>query len=340
MPTLAQVTSETRTILKWGGLILGIILLIFIGFRVYSAFFAPEPPPTVAFGKISFQFPDKQAPQSLNYSIDTITGSLPTFPTQLKVHRIEEKEPDLLSLARATDKANSAGFGGEPIKLSESVYQWKDEGAPARTLTMNIFSNNFNLISSFISDSTSLSFNTTGETGAILTSKSFIESLGLFPGDLDETKTKTLLFSINNFTLTPATSISSAQVIQVNFYQKNINDLPIFYSNPLVSPINFLVAEIDNNPTVVEANFTYQRVLEENATYPIKTANEAFEDLKKSNAYFSTYAKTDDNILIKNVTLGYFLGDKKQSFLVPVIVFEGNNFQGFVSAIRDEWVNK
>lgn len=340
MPTLSQVTSETRTILKWGGLILGLFLIVFIGFKIYENFFAPEPPPTVSFGKISFEFPPSSTSNPPDYSLDTVTGGLPSFSKNIKVHRIEEKESDLLSLARAAEKVSSLGFVEEPFQLSESVYQWENEKTPQRTLTMNIFSNNFNLISSYLSDSASLSFDETGINSAVSASKSFLLSLGLFPEDLDETKTKASLFSINNFSLTPATSISNAQVIQVNFYQKGLNELPIYYSNPQISPINFLVAEIENEPMVVEANFTYQKILEENATYPIKTAEEAFSDLKKDEAYISTHTGGEQTVLIKSVALGYFLGDKKQSFLVPVVVFEGNNFQAFVLAIRDEWVNK
>lgn len=338
MPTLAEVTSETRTILKWGGLVLGLLILGFIAFRIYSAFFAPETPPTVAFGKISLEFPISQAAEPLSYTLDTVTGQLPTLPSQTKVYALEKKEPDLLSLARATDRAVSAGFETEPTSLSESVYQWEDPGPPTRTLTMNIFSNNFNMLSSYLSDSQTLSFSTAAETSAVLAAKEFLETLSLLPGDLSEEKTKTRLFSISNFTLVPATSISNAQVIQVSLYQKDINELPIYYSDPGVSPMNFLVAEIGNETMVVEANFTYKKVLENFGTYPLKTAEEAFSDLKNGDAYVSVYA--DENILIKSVRLGYFIGDREQNHLVPVVVFEGDNFQAFVLAIRDEWVNK
>jgi hypothetical protein len=339
MPTLSQVTSQTRTILKWGGLFLGILLLFFIGLGIYQRLFAPEAPPTVAFGKISFQFPQSSPSDSFEYSLDTITGNLPTLPTQAKVHRIEQKQADLLSLPRAIEKVEALGFRGDPIKLSESIYQWEDKTPPVRTLTMNIFTNNFNLISSYLADSTSLTFNSTNVNSAITQAKSFLETLNLLPQDLDSAKTKTSLFTIDNFALAPATSISNAKVIQVSFYQNNVNDLPIFYSNPELSPINLLVAEIDNKPMVVEANFTYQRIHEENSTYPIKTAEQALSDLKKGNAFISLPG-ANKSAVIKKVTLGYFLGDKTQSFLVPVIVFEGNNFQALVLAITDEWVNK
>lgn len=340
MPTLAEVTSETRTILKWGGLVLGLLIIGFIAFRIYSAFFAPEPAPTVTFGKLEFQFPTNQVSNSLSYALDTVTGDLPSLPTQTKVYVIEKKEPDLLSLARATDRVATAGFSTKPAFLSDSVYQWPDEGPPARTLTMNIFTNNFNMLSSYLSDSEFLTFDTTDSNSAVLAARSFLEGLNLLPEDLSAEKTKTILFSINNFSLIPATSISNAQVIQVNLFQNDINGMAIYYSHPATSPMNFLVAEIGRETMVVEANFTHRNVLDISSTYPLKTAGEAFLDLKNNNTYISTYTGTQENILIKNVSLGYFIGDKEQNHLVPVVVFEGNNFQAFVLAVKDEWVNK
>lgn len=339
MPTLSEVTSQTRTILKWGGLFFGLIFLFFIGLSIYQRFFAPETPPSVPFGKISFQFPDSTGTESFEFSLDTLTGKLPEFPTQVKVYRIEEKQADLLALPRAVEKVETIGFRGNPIKLSDSVYQWEDQAPPARTITMNIFTNNFNLTSSYLSDSASLSFNSTNINFATAASKTFLESLNLLPEDLDETKNKISLFNIDNFALIPATSISNAKIVQVSLYQKDVEGLPIYYSNPQLSPINFLVAEVNRKPIVVEANYNYQKILPDNGTYPIKTAQQAFSDLKKGDAYL-TLAGTGKNIAIKNVKLGYFLGDKKQSFLVPVIVFEGNNFQAMVAAIADGWVNK
>ncbi|MCL5432856.1 MAG: hypothetical protein M1524_01950, partial [Patescibacteria group bacterium] len=77
------------------------------------------------------------------------------------------------------------------------------------------------------------------------------------------------------------------------------------------------------------------------ATYPIKTADESFSDLQRGDAYIVSYDGTDPNIKIKNVYLGYYLGDTEQDYLMPIVVFEGNdNFVAFISAIKNEWLGE
>lgn len=342
MASLSQVTGETRVILKWAGIILGAILLIFVITRIIGIIFPkPAPPPTVSFGKIdAIEFPQGNTDKKLNYAIDTLSGNLPQLPTQLKVYKMQGKDPDLLALVRAQEKVENTGFSQSPQKLSESIYQWRDSDSPERTLTMNILTSNFNMISSFLLDSKTLTFNATNESLAIQTARSFLSSLNLFPDDIDTTKTKTALFSIKNFGLVPATSLSNAQVIQVNFYQKNVDNLPVYYARSTISPINLLVAEILRTPQVVEANYSYQKPSSENATYPIKTASQALNELEEGKAYIVSHFG-EDKVLIKNVTLGYYIGDKTQDYLYPIIVFEGNNgFLAYVEAVTDEWVNK
>ena len=106
-----------------------------------------------------------------------------------------------------------------------------------------------------------------------------------------------------------------------------------------MSPINVLIGEVLDQPEVVEANFIHQIPSDEYSTYPIKTSNLAFEELKKNKAYIAS-SPQNGKISIKNITLGYYIGEKEQDYLVPIIVFEGNGFEAFVSAVTDEWTNK
>lgn len=348
MLSLSQVTFETRTILKWGAISLGFLLLIFLIFKIggtikEAIFPTPPPPPKVEFGKLEAPNFPKTADKKLSFSLDTATGNLPNFPTQIKVYKIKKNEPNLLALARAQDKVGRLGFEVRPASLSESIYQWIDDDVLGRILTMNIFSSNFNMFSSFLSDPSAETFNTQGFERGKSVAQDFLSSLELFPLDFDTAKTKVNLFSIKNYSLIPATSISSTQAVQVSFFQKKIDNRSIYYPRISTSPINVLLGVVNGELEVVEANSSYQTPGGEFSTYPIKSSKESFEELKNGKAYIAyigSFTK-NDKVSIKNISLGYYIGEREQTYLLPIIIFEGNDgFYAYVWAVTDEWINK
>ena len=341
--TLDAVAGKTREILKWSAIFLGALFVIFIALRIFSIIqtaFAPPPPPGVAFGKLpSPDFPNNTVGISLSYTLDTISGQLPVFSLQEKVFKMTESQPDLLALSKAQNMVEGVGFEEPPVKISENIYQWTDQ-EKSRTLTMNIQDINFNMISDFLSNPDQPFFDQEIQK-AVDTARGFLESIKLLPEDLDLTKTQTGLFSVKNYSIIPATSLSSTQVLQVNFFQKPFNNLPIYYPRFSISPLNFLVGQVDGQSQVVEANFFYQKPSSESSTYPIKTASQAFEDLKKGKGYITTLINSQSNkISINNVSLGYYVSEKKQDFLLPIVVFQGNNFTAYVAAVTDEWIDR
>lgn len=340
--TLADASEKTREILKWGSIILGSLLLIFIAIRIFSfiqSSFAPPPAPQVSYGKLNYpDFPNNASNNKFTYSINTLSGSLPTFPTQGKVFKMEENQPDLLALSKAQSKVENVGFDQSPTKISDSIYQWRDKSA--RIFTMNIYNSNFNMISDFLNNPNQPLLTEDSNT-AKKTAENFLSTLNLLPLDIDSKLTNTSLFAIKNYGLVPATSLSNAQAILVSFFQQPLENLPIFYANPSVSPLNFLIGEPNGNPEVVDANFSYQKVSKNSSTYPIKDSSLAFEDLKKGKAYIASYTGPGKNISISNVLLGYYISEKKQDHLLPIVVFQGDNgFTAYVVAVKDEWVNK
>lgn len=338
MPTLSQTIYETKTIIKWIGALLGIIFLIFLLFALKNKFFpAPPPPPQVSFGKLPQpDFVENLAGKSFSYNLDTISGNFPSFPTQVKVYKMAQEQPDLLALSKAQSIVQNVGFNSSPTKISDNVYQWKDLN---RTLTMNITDSSFNLFTNFLSDPNRPIFNSDTQT-AIKAAQNFMESMGITPQDIDPGQTSSSLFSIKNFSLVPATSLSGTQIVRVDFFQKPIDNIPTFYTRFSVSPIEFLIGQSGSDIQVVGASFFHQQISNNSSTYPIKNASLAFEDLKKGKAYMAV-SQNGQNISIKKVSLGYYISERKQDYLLPIIVFEGDNgFVAYVPAVTDGWVNK
>ena len=107
------------------------------------------------------------------------------------------------------------------------------------------------------------------------------------------------------------------------------------------STMNLVIGSGERESLVVNARFFYQKSTDKSATYPIKTAEEAFEELKNGKGRVVSQNGNDLNIVIKNVYLGFYSEGKLQDYLMPVIVFEGtNDFIAYVSAVKDEWIEK
>ena len=126
--------------------------------------------------------------------------------------------------------------------------------------------------------------------------------------------------------------------MRVDFFQANIDNLPIFYDSDLTSTINLLVGKENDGLKIVEAHYSHKNISDESSTYGIKTAAEAFLDIKQGKAYIAVKPNTN-NVSIKNAYLGYYLGNETRDFLMPVIVFQGDNFVAYVSAVTDEWIS-
>ncbi|OGH08205.1 MAG: hypothetical protein A2152_00600 [Candidatus Levybacteria bacterium RBG_16_35_6] len=347
MITLSKVAFETRAILKWGGIGIGLIILIWIFFAlggtIKKVFFpTPPPPPTVGFGKIQpIKFPPQTEVKDLTYTIDTLSGSLPSFPDRVKVFETTQKEANLLALTNAQKKLNSLGFNSQAVPVDGNVYKWTDRNSVSRTILFDIFSFDFSLTSSYLNDPDVISGkNLPDEKGAIQSGINFLKNLEAYSDDIDEKKTKTNLYSITNSSIVPASSLSNSQLIQVFFFQKDIDKLAVYYSNPNEPPMSLMVSGGNYQPQIVQGKFNHQIISNENETYPIKTASLAFEELQKGKAYIASYQGTDKNISIKKITLGYFIEDQAQLYVTPIFVFEGNdNFVAYLPAITDEWLS-
>jgi len=340
MPTLSKVRSETRSVFKWGSILAILFLVVYIGMVIKEKIIpTPKPPPTVSFGKlVAIEFPKSQEVKEAKYVIDTLIGKLPELPDRARVYKIDPGKVDFLSLDRAQEKVSLLGFKNQASFVSENTYQWVARGVRLRQISYNISSSNFVFSTSFLTNATIGQNNQVAPDQAIATAKSFLKSLSSFPEDLDEAKTKTSFYAIKNYTIVPQDQ-STAQIIRVDFFQKDINSSPMRYPNSHRSTIYTLIAG-GQNPEVVEASFQHKNISKDYATYPILTSSQAFAMLQEGKAYSLSYSGTKNEILIKNVFLAYYMEDREQKYLMPIVVFEGDDdFVAYVSAIKDEWIN-
>ena len=336
-------------------------------------------PPTQLYGQLpSISFPQSTVTGTFSYTINTLTGTLPQFTDRLTVFPIEQPEPNLLNITKARDKAAQLDFTtleGDPlpeIKTNEETYTWNQQDFLQRTLTMNVISFNFTYDTQYLSPDAPLGYPIRDELDTVNTVSNFLQTISLTPVDLDIQKTltpneeqkfttKPQLFFIENGELVQTNLLANARVVRVDLYQQDIAysldigkinsqgekvveqiQLPIVYPYPPYSTMSFWVASNNNKDAVVAANFSHQQIIRdisEPATYPIKTATEAFEELQAGKAYIAAFHGNTTSIAINTIYLAYYLGETPQQYLMPIIVFEGDNgFFAYVSAIKNEWI--
>src|SRR3990172_13256416 len=284
MYTLSKASKDTKEILKWGGLfIAGLVMLVLVVriviFIKELVFPTPPPKPTVAFGKIPPQaFGQNATGKALNYFVDTLTGTLPSLPDQTKIYRMQPVRPDILAINKFEEKVTSVGFSKGSTPIADKIFEWKSNPNQIgidRRIRVNIVNNSFTITSAYMSDPNVLAGkNLPSQPAAINIAERMLESMEMLPEDVDLSKTKTNLFSIRNNSLVTSTSLSNSQIVEVDFIQKDVNKLPIYYQNPNASSMSILIAGGETQPQIVGANYVYQPISDQSSTYPLKSTDE------------------------------------------------------------------
>ena len=363
MWSLHAVTDDIRSLFKWGiiGLIALIILIIL--FNIFKGIlFRPKPVgPTMYYGIIpAIPFPKSAVSQQLNYTLDTINGKVsmvdPTtsqaeiVPTLMSIYKIIHTQPSLTSLQDARNKAFAAGFvdptdNTKPVieqRITDTLYQWSTNDGLPRSMTMDINSFNFHITSQYLTYPSVLSAtNVPSDQNALSQVQSLINNMNLMPNDLDSSLTTTTDYVIENSIIRPAQTNENVMAVKTNFFQKAIDGYTIYYPDFPDSTMSILITGGDTSPQVAQATFVHQEVdAASGSTYPIKTPDQAYDDLKAGNGYITPSFTGNNSVDIRTVSLGYYLGETDQDYLLPIYIFQGgSNFTAYVSAINDNFIS-
>lgn len=340
MATLAQITSETRIILKILGALFAILFVLFMfikgGEIAKKLFFpSPPPPPDEKFGALPpISFPLQKNP-SYNFVLNTISGKLPAFPDRMNVYKVKEEEPNLSALSNTRIKIKNLGFTEKETKLTDTKYEWSK--STGEYIVYDTLTNNFWINSNYLNASSALGFFSLKKDDAIRTATAVMENLKVEASDLDKDKTSFTFYKIMNRQMVKVESQNEAEVARLDFFQKDVaQEQSIYYPELPKSIIYFVFGVRGGLPQILEAQFNHYSLDTTNvATYGIKNADAAFEDLKNGKGYFIIDAQTKKNssIEITDLSLGYYVGESNQKYVMPIVVFEGNGFKGYIPLI-------
>jgi hypothetical protein len=338
MANLVTVTKASRLILKLGGIGAGLILLIYIfvqGGTLFRNIFFPKPPPVPlqGLGKLPhIKFPTPGT-TGIQFRVNTIDGKLPILPDRVNVYKLISHVPNLLALEKAKQTVDSANFVDNQTKITDTLYQWT-QSRTGVILRYDIVTKNFTITSNYLTNPFLASDSLMPSEDQIKSDvMGFLQTMQANTQNIDREKTKVKYLQYNNGVLVAAQNLGSAKYARVTLVQQSVDDIPIIYDTPNDSILTFVVAYPKNNFQVLEGQFyNHEPDLTQKSDYPIKTATQALEDLKKGNAYMIN-PQNLTSVDITNVELKYYLNRESKDFLMPVIVFSGINFTAYVEAI-------
>ncbi|HJX46116.1 MAG TPA: hypothetical protein VJ399_03060 [Patescibacteria group bacterium] len=346
MTSLTRISIIARKIIRYG--IFGIILFIvarstiLTGIRIYRHFYPePPPPPTVKFNKLpKLPFPEKQIPEGLTYTLETPNGELPVFNTQAKVYFMPKLSPYFGSLDEAKVKARKLGFSDNVKSESETIYVFSNPKVPSE-LKINIVTGVFSISYNLSSDPSPIEKKPPVAEIADSLVKSFLSSGGLLPEDLSG-PLKSEFLKVENQQLVGTISLSDANLIKVKFFRKSFEDIPSLTANPDQANVWFIVSGSNQKEKQIVAGEFHHFPVEEsnNSTYPIKTSQQAWQELQENKAYIANVGTNENNnkITIRRVYLAYFDPPAYTDFYQPIVVFEGDGgFVAYIPAVTSEY---
>lgn len=342
MSTLTEAAILSKKASVWVVITIAaiIFLIIFLGLggSIKKALFPPPPlPATVAFGKLPrFDLSDGfSAPKGTTYQLETVTGDLPMLAESAKVFTIENAVASFGTLEELKQKAKQVHFTNEPVETASGQVKFTDPQDLSSTLTFDKLTGNFTLSTNYFGDPSIIVTRPDSLESAISASQKFFEYFDItnveFPKEMIETKFQ----RIDGGILTQTQSLSSANLVEVDFARFDIDKLPVIWAKankPLISALvsqqGIAAANLDLLP-VKKSSF---------ASYPLRGAAKAFEDLKAGNAGFNKPV-TNGEIVIFDVSLGYVESPKNDTYLEPVYLFRSpNGLIAYVPAVSDLWI--
>lgn len=346
--TLTDASVKARKIIKYGvGIVSFIVLarLTFLsGVNLYEKLFPDPPPkPTVKFGKLpEIGFGDGESSEGLSYVLETVSGGLPAFQEQAPIYLITQPLPGIKALDNARSTAKQLGFSSEGRELVETVYLFSKGESPS-TLNMNIVTGIFSISYDINSDPQVFDQIPPSADAAASTVKNLLDNARLLQ-DLQQGPVKHEYLRIESGQLVEAISLSEANIVKVNLYRQEYGaegaKLPSVTQDPNESNVWFMITGSGGSQKIIAGEYHHFPIdTAKVATYPIKTAQQAWNNLQEGKGYIASRGNNPDNkITIRKVYLAYYDPAQYEQFYQPVAVFEGDNgFVAYVPAVTSEF---
>ncbi len=324
--------------------------------------------PTAAFGQINqpvLPLADVTT-ETATIQLDLVSGTYPEASSSAIVYRAADSALSLSAQDRARARATNLGFTTSPTQPTPSTFKW---GEGIRSLILNLNNQTFDLSVdiSRINFARRQSFSRFSPIGQ--QTSQFIRSQFQYP-DLQYDAPDVQFVNPVNGRYVPqsSTAVAPTNYAQATFLRQKINDLPVYSAGGKFGPISIVIVPEtikveDDRSTALEIdqivdleNNYFPIQLTKSATYPIITAQTAFEMFKNAiGSYLVSVNPINSDTAPSSfmsgrvlfITLCYLEPDSKNSdYVQPVWMFEGRantdvgdaRWVGYVPAIDQEFV--
>ncbi len=343
MTTLTDFVTYYKKAIIWFGILILVIAALTIFFNLLgtikdSLTGSNKLAPTVAFGKL----PQLDLSEGVRfasgtvYKIETVSGDLPNLPASSKVFSFEEETATFSDLEDSKAKARALGLSDQPFEYAGGKVKFRDPNDPDKTLTVETINQAFKLEGDYLENPEIVSNKIESEDTVKKSIVDFFEEVGVSVRNFQEDDIVTEFYKIEEGQLVEALSLSNANLVKVIFNNPKLADLEVFdirLNNPNVWALS-------SGRKIVAAEYNINRFSKHKfATYPLKSSQQAFEELKNGKGVLNgNFA--DEVFEIRKVKLGYLDTRAPQRYLQPVFIFEGDDgLAAFVGAVDSAWIN-
>ncbi len=343
--SLTYTAYVARRIIKYGGSGLVAFTVLWMGttaaIKAYRAAHPPYLAPTVRYGILTKTvFPEKQF-EKKEFVLELPNDSFPSFKDQAKVYVVYRPINTFLALEQETKTAKGLRFTAKPIERGQGtgVYEFKNDQL-GQTLIINVLDGSFKMSYPYLSDQLLAVGTAPDKKKAVDEAEGFLQSAGKYTSDLEKGERKISFWKIEGGNLVPVDAQSEGNVTRVDFFRQNLEEgVKILSTEYGKASVSILVtgSTVEGKGTA-EVNYKHTNIDRESyETYPIKTAEAAWEDLKAGN-YWPAVDNSSRKIAIRKMYLAYFEPVTLTNYMQPIFVFEGDNgFVAYVAAVTDKW---
>lgn len=330
-----------------------VILVVFILYYAISLIFRlaslqKEQPAflNAVFGKIkALEIEDASSSAGLTFRLDNVEGKPVTSTDSAKVFYMPPPVARFGYREKVYLMAQTLGFDTNITR-----YQLRDEMAvladPIQELAVDI--RNFNFTYQYNFENTPELF----DTAVTPTTKqsqdqaiAFLQKIGRYPTELSLGTINTIFFKYDPKTkqLTQLARNIGANLVEIDFYRPNVD---IF---PAVSPSFFnsqnyvlLMINQEGEAKILKAQIKFfEKSDQQVGFYPVKTGDAAYNDLQEGRAWVISNPGDKQNVVIREMKIGYFDPDAPEDYLQPIYIFIGDDdFISYVPAVTEEYLIK